>query len=335
MRWHHIIHWFSIKTLIRWERIFLGLSRSTQHKNTLIISLTMTSSSTSTFYQNKVVVVTGGGSGIGKALCHAFAEAGANVVVADLKGAQAVKDTLAYPTTVRHAVYNVDVTDPTAVSQMITKIKQRYGKIDIYCSNAGIMIPSTNNNKPLLLDDSCTKHSIEDWNKIFQVNVLSHLTALRELLPDWKRGTGDGHFCVTASAAGLLTMVGDASYGVSKAAALSFCEHVAISHQHEEDGVKVHCLCPQAVDTPLVATNTKDQNAAMTDGVMSPEAVAEATLKGIQKGDFFIFPHPEVPKYALRKAQDHTRWLKGMQRLRNKLIKPKLAAAAAAPRSKL
>ena len=274
-------------------------------------------------FTNKVVVVTGGGSGIGKALCCAFAQVGACVVVVDLRGAQTVRKTLATTTESQHHQQQqhmdvqCDVTNPHDVAQMIRSVKHRYGKIDVFCSNAGIMIPhNKTSNGGAVVDDSCIKHSNAEWHKVFQVNVYSHVIALRELLPDWERGLGDGHFCVTASAAGLLTMVGDASYGVSKAAALSWCEHVAISHH---PSVKVHCVCPQAVDTPLVAVS-KEQNAAMTDGLLTPEAVAKATLRGIQKGDFFIFPHSQVPKYALRKAQDHTRWLKGMQRLRNKLM---------------
>ena len=280
-------------------------------------------SSSDPFFVNKVVVVTGGGSGIGKALCCAFAQVGACVVVVDLRRAESVRQTLTtdFHQRQRHMDTKCDVTNPHDVANLIRSIKQRYGRIDIFCSNAGIMIhhktppPATGGGG--VVDDSCIKHSNAEWHKVFQVNVYSHVTALRELLPDWERGIGDGHFCVTASAAALLTMVGDASYGVSKAAALSWCEHVAISHP----SVKVHCVCPQAVDTPLVAVS-KEQNAAMTDGLLTPETVAKSTLQGIQKGDFFIFPHRQVPKYALRKAQDHARWLKGMQRLRNKLMQP-------------
>ena len=271
----------------------------------------MTETTTATL-QDKVVVVTGGGSGIGKSLCFAFAHAGAFVVVTDVKGSSEVQAAL--PSSHRHMAIPLDVTNPNAVAAMIASVKKRYHKIDIYCSNAGILIPSNPR------DDSCTKHSLQDWNRIVQVNVLSHVTALRELLPDWERGIGDGHFCVTASAAGLLTMVGDASYGVSKAAALSFCEHVAIAHGN---CVQVHCLCPQGVSTNLAPFQDKD-NAAMSDGMLTPEEVAVDTLQAIQRGDFFIFPHANVPKYALRKAKDHARWLKGMQRLRNNLMKSKL-----------
>lgn len=260
-------------------------------------------------FLNKVAVVTGGGSGIGRALCLAFAKAGACVVVVDVRGSREVFDTLVAS---NHLHFECDVTNQAQVQQMIREVKQRYGRIDVYCSNAGILMPSSTTN------DSVAKHSMAEWDKIMHVNVLSHVVAFRELVEDWERGVGDAHFCVTASAAGLLTMVGDASYGVSKAAALSLCEHMAIAHS----AVKVHCLCPQAVDTPMVDGAGRDdaKNAAMTDGVMSAPRVAQLTLQGIESGDFFIFPHTQVPKYALRKAQDHDRWLKGMQRLRNTVM---------------
>jgi NAD(P)-dependent dehydrogenase (short-subunit alcohol dehydrogenase family) len=279
----------------------------------------------SSFYKNKVVVCTGGGSGIGKALCAAFAEAGALVASVDLPG-KTHQNKLGNA----HLTLECNVTCPLQVQDTIHIIKEHYGKIDIYCSNAGILVPSD------AVNDSCVKHSLEDWNRVLQVNVLSHVTALRCLLPDWDKGIGDGHFCVTASAAGLLTMLGDASYGVSKAAALSFCEHVAISHSPV---VKVHCLCPQAVDTALVSNvDHRNKNAALTDGLLSPEQVARDTLMGIEQGDFFIFPHAEVPGYVLRKAQDHARWIKGMQRMRNKLVmknKPSSSTSSPELRSKL
>ncbi|CAB9508272.1 KR domain [Seminavis robusta] len=265
-------------------------------------------------FSDKVVVVTGGGSGIGKALCDAFVEAGAGVGVAlDLP------HKLSSTSNGRVWSLPCDVTCPSQVSQTIQSIKNRtHNKIDIYCSNAGILVPSDD-----ATNDSCVKHGVEEWNRILQVNLISHITALTCLLPDWERGIGDGHFCVTASAAGLLTMVGDASYGVSKAAAVSFCEHVQIAHS---PSVKVHCLCPQAVShtnlMPITNTDSSSHNtnAAMTDGALSPQEVACATLQGIQNNDFFIFPHTTVPKYVLRKAQNHKRWIQGMQRMRNTLF---------------
>jgi NAD(P)-dependent dehydrogenase (short-subunit alcohol dehydrogenase family) len=210
--------------------------------------------------------------------------------------------------------FDCDVTDEKKLAKVIDFIKRQHKKIDIYCSNAGIVFPPNYHN------DKVTKHSPQEWNKILQVNLLSHLAALRLLLPDWELGKGDGIFCMTASVAGLLTMVGDASYGVTKAAAVSLAEHLAISHGNV---VQVHCLCPQAVDTPFV-TGNDGINAAMTDGVVSPEYVADCTTKAIHKKEFFIFPHPEVETYFARKAKDHARWLKGMQRLRNRMMPSKL-----------
>jgi NAD(P)-dependent dehydrogenase (short-subunit alcohol dehydrogenase family) len=259
-------------------------------------------------FRDKIVVVTGGASGIGKALVEAFVRQGAVVAVVDLRGSQAVVQSLQEPA--RHMAFTCDVTNEAQVQTMIAQIKQRHGKIDIYCSNAGILFP------PDLTNDSVTKCSIAQWSKILQVNLLGHVTALRDLLPDWERGMGEGHFCITASAAGLLTMIGDASYGVSKAAAVSLAEHLAISHP----AVKVHCLCPQAVDTPFIKGTSSDSNAAMSDGIVSAEYVADCTLSAILRHDFFIFPHTEVPEYVQRKAKDHARWLKGMQKLRQRMI---------------
>lgn len=192
---------------------------------------------------------------------------------------------------------------------MIQQVKRQWKRIDIYCSNAGIIFPLSTTDA--LDNDAVTRHSDDQWTHILKVHVQSHVIALRELLPDWE----DGIFVITASAAGLLTQIGDASYGVSKAAAISLAEHIAISHPT----IQVHCLCPQAVDTPLVHLGPP-QNSAMTDGVVTPEVVAECTLQAIRQGSFWIFPHPTVPEYYRRKTSDHSRWIKGMQRLRQRLL---------------
>ena len=259
-------------------------------------------------FRGKIVVVSGGASGIGKALAEAFARQGAVVAVGDLKGSQAVVNS--FKDSSRHMAFTCDVTNEEQVRAMISKIKHKHGRIDIYCSNAGIISP------PDPTNDSVIKCSMAEWTRILSVNLMSHILSLRELLHDWECGIGEGHFCMTASAAGLLTMIGDASYGVSKAAAVSLAEHLAISHP----SIKVHCLCPQAVDTPFVQGTSSDNNAAMTDGFVSAPFVAEATLAAILRNDFFIFPHQRVPDYVSRKAQDHRRWLKGMQKLRNTIM---------------
>jgi NAD(P)-dependent dehydrogenase (short-subunit alcohol dehydrogenase family) len=263
-------------------------------------------------FQDKVVVITGGGSGIGAALARAFDHAGAIVVVVDLRGSETVAQSLNQKRAHQFSSsLTCDVTNRQQVQRMIKKVKQEHGRIDIYCSNAGIIIDPEN-----LRDDFVSKHADDKWTKILKVNVQSHVIAARELIPDWEKGVGDGCFVVTASAAGLLTMIGDASYGVSKAAAVSFAEHVAIAHPK----VQVHCLCPQAVDTPFTPQIKTSANSAMTDGVISAEFVATCTLNAISGGDFWILPHPEVQKYAVRKALDHKRWLNGMKSLRNKLM---------------
>ncbi len=267
-------------------------------------------------FRDKIVVITGGGSGIGKSLSQAFAREGAVVVVVDLRPCDDVARSLPNPQQIhRHSSFVCNVTDAKQIRTMIRDVKQKYGKIDIYCSNAGIMFPPPIDDN----DDSVARHSDSQWDRILKVNLTSHVIASRELLPDWNKNN-NGVFVMTASAAGLLTQIGDASYGVSKAASVSYAEHLAIAHGNT---VKVHCLCPQAVDTPFVDPKLLSSNSAMTDGIVSPEFVADCTLKAIQSGQFWILPHPRVEDYVKRKANDHARWLRGMQRMRQALRKNK------------
>ena len=263
----------------------------------------------SSAFEGKVVAITGGASGIGKALAKEFLRKGAYVALLDIGDTRAAMTDLGGPPH-RMLTFQCDVTNEEQVLNAIRAIKHSWGRIDIYCSNAGIMLRTN----PFEAPEVC-RHSNAQWEMIFRVNVQSHVTAARELISDWDLGKGDGIFVVTASAAGLLTQIGDASYGVSKAAAVSFAEHMAIAHPT----VQVHCLCPQAVNTPLVDTANVAQNSAMMDGIISAELVAACTLQAIEKGNFWVFPHPQVSQYVQRKATDHPRWLKGMQRLRKRL----------------
>jgi NAD(P)-dependent dehydrogenase (short-subunit alcohol dehydrogenase family) len=272
-------------------------------------------------FHNKVVVVTGGGSGIGAALARAFDQQGAIVAVADLKGADQVAQSLRNPKSRRRG-YQVDVTNAKKVQDMIQIIMKEHGRIDIYCSNAGIIYPSPQKLQPSEEFGVVTRHSDAQWNRILQVNLQSHVIAVRELLPYWNRQLGEKNFLITASAAGLLTQIGDASYGVSKAAAIAFAEHMAIAHED----IHVHCLCPQAVDTPfgdhIVQTKA---NSAMTDGVVTPQFVADCCLKVMaDTKEFFILPHPRVQEYCKRKVLEHERWLKGMRKMKRRLIQSKL-----------
>lgn len=268
-------------------------------------------------------MITGGASGIGKALAIAFATDGARVALVDIQNCDdmtrkldpswvrtGVDMTSPHPSSTSNLLsFTCDVTNPRQVRAMIEQVKRQWQRIDIYCSNAGMIFPSPS--ADTLVNDDVARHSDDQWTQILKVNVQSHVIAVRELLPGWERGQGDGTFVITASAAGLLTQIGDASYGVSKAAAISLAEHMAISHPT----IQVHCICPQAVDTPFIRGGPP-HNSAMTDGIVTPELVAECTLMAILVGSFWIFPHPIVPEYYHRKTTDHSRWIKGMQRLR-------------------
>ena len=259
-------------------------------------------------FQDKVVVVTGGGSGIGKALAEAFAKEGARVVVADLSH-QHTEDVAQQ---VGGMAFTCDVTNPAMVRKMIQTVRQKWGRIDIYCSNAGIMIPPTLQD---VSNDHIARLSDKQWDRVFQVNAQSHVIAARELIANKETWDG-GIFVMTASAAGLLAIIEDACHGVSKAAAVSFAEHLAIIHPQ----IQVHCLCPQSVDTPFIPDKFKQiLNSATMDGLVTPPYVAECTLNAIHNNSFWIFPHEKVPQYVQFKVMQHERWLKGMHRLRERL----------------
>jgi NAD(P)-dependent dehydrogenase (short-subunit alcohol dehydrogenase family) len=280
-------------------------------------------------FQNKVVVVTGGGSGIGAALARAFDQEGAIVAVSDLKGADQVAQSLQNPKSRRG--YQVDVTNAKQVQDMIQSIMKEQGRIDIYCSNAGIIYPAQQQQRSQSSEEFgvVSRHSDAQWNRILQVNLQSHVIAVRELLPYWsnQQQLREKHFLITASAAGLLTQIGDASYGVSKAAAIAFAEHMAIAHggeDHDGNNIHVHCLCPQAVDTPFgdnIVQQSRLANSALSDGIVTPEFVADCCLTTLaETNDFFIFPHPRVQEYCKRKVLEHERWLKGMRKMKRRLI---------------
>jgi len=236
---------------------------------------------TSNRFLDKVVVITGAGSGIGKALAEAFAAEGAHVVVVDLHGHFAVADK------VGGEAFTCNVANATEVRKMIQAVRKKWGRIDIYCSNAGIMIP------PKVVDateDHVSKYSDDQWNRVYLTNVQSHVIAARELIAADHSFDG-GIFVLTASAAGVLAIPEDASYGVSKAAAVSFAEHLAIIHHPY---VRVLCLCPMAVDTPFMGDPMGDAplNSAVLDGIVTAGHVAECTLDAIDDEQaFWIFPH--------------------------------------------
>ncbi|MEM9202679.1 MAG: SDR family oxidoreductase [Actinomycetota bacterium] len=258
--------------------------------------------------QGATIVVTGGASGIGRAMAHRFAADGAAVVfVADLDGdgAQRVADEIAAETTAVTVGVGVDVTDEDAIVAVIEQVEGNHGPIDLWCGNAGIGA----NGGMELSDDA--------WNANWNVNVLAHVKACRHLIPRWEE-RGRGHLLITASAAGLLTNLGTAPYAVTKHGAVALAEWIAITHGG--NGVGVSCLCPQGVRTPMTeADGELAVEVVKAMGMIEPEEVAEAVAVGLANDDFLILPHPEVARFEQRRAGDRERWLTGMQKLQASL----------------
>ena len=254
--------------------------------------------------RDKIIVVTGAGDGIGRALADRFAaEGAARIVVADIDGAKAQ----AVARRVGGESFGVDVADAKAVGEMIDRIEREVGAIDLYCSNAGILRLDP-------VDGTCADASDGDWQASWSVNVMSHVYAARALLPRMIR-RGGGAFLITVSAAGLLSQIGSGPYSVTKHAALAFAECLAIAHGHQ--GIEVAALCPQAVATPMIAGH--EDSVASVDGVLTPEDVAASVVEGLRAETFLILPHPQVRQYMERKATDYERWLAGMRRLSERL----------------
>lgn len=247
----------------------------------------------------KVIAITGGGNGIGRALARRFAKEGAkHIAVADLDEAGAA--------TVAKEIggfsARVDVGNEAQVVQFIDSVEQRFGPIDLFCSNAGIA------------RGRGLETSNEVWRQVLDVNVMAHVYAARALVPRMTK-RGGGYFLNTCSAAGLLAQIGNVTYSVSKHAAVAFGEWLAITHGHE--GIKVSLLCPQAVRTDMLGG---DGGAESVDGVITPEQVADSVIEGLAAEKILILPHPVVEQYVNRRAQDRGRWISGMQRLQQKLL---------------
>jgi NAD(P)-dependent dehydrogenase (short-subunit alcohol dehydrogenase family) len=251
---------------------------------------------------DRVVVVTGGARGIGRALARRFASAGAEaIIVADL-------DPDAAWTVAREIggmAMRCDVSREGDVARLVEQVRTARGRIDIFCSNAGIAVgggPEASN---------------KDWQRIWDVNVMAHVYVARHVLPAML-ARKEGYILGTVSAAGLLNHVFAAPYGVTKAAALSFFEWLSIAHG--DDGIRVSCLCPQGVKTDMLAAERRLGLEFLTANALEPEQVAEVVLQGVRDERFLILPHPEVAEYFNRKAADYDRWLRGMRRLRANIV---------------
>ena len=252
--------------------------------------------------QDKTIVVTGGASGIGKAMCERFAAEGARqVVVADLNGdgAAAVAERIGVA---RAAARQVDVGVEAELIDLIDDTESRFGPIDLFCSNAGIGLGKG-------LDEPD-----EVWDAIWRVNTQSHIWVARHLVPKMI-ARGGGYLLNTASAAGLLTQIGSVTYAVTKHAAVALAEWIAITHGR--DGIKVSVLCPQAVRTAMTADGP---GVAGVDGMIEPEQAADAVIEALREERFLVLPHPEVAEYIRRKSTDYDRWLHGMRRLQERYL---------------
>ncbi|MGH8871982.1 MAG: SDR family oxidoreductase [Acidimicrobiia bacterium] len=246
--------------------------------------------------EGQVVVVTGAGSGIGAAMARRFASDSPRALILadlDLDSAEGVAADLGA------SAIQVDVADPVSNDMLIDMAEDRFGPVDLFCANAGIGFAGDEQTPP------------ERWDHMWQVNLMSHVHAARRLMPGWL-ARGEGYFLSTASAAGLLTNLKAAQYSVTKHAALAFAEWLSITYG--DQGIKVSCLCPMGVKTPLL--DAADEFHALLDPLaLEPEEVAEAVVAGLAEERFLILPHPEVEKFFQNKASDYDRWIGGMRKL--------------------
>ncbi len=250
--------------------------------------------------KDKIIVVTGAASGIGQALARRFAAEGARSVVSVDLDAQGAEATAAE---ISGIALTADVSVEAEIANVIEASEARVGAIDLFCSNAGIGMG---------MDLGAPN---EEWQKSWDVNVMSHVYAARHLVPRMIE-RGGGYFLNTASAAGLLNQIGGAAYAVSKHAAVGFGEWLALTHQHQ--GIRVSMLCPQAVRTAMTGDSVASA-AAASDGLMEPDRLADFVIEGLADERFLILPHPEVLEYMRRKTADYDRWIGGMNRLHQRL----------------
>jgi NAD(P)-dependent dehydrogenase (short-subunit alcohol dehydrogenase family) len=252
--------------------------------------------------RGKIVVVTGAAHGIGRALCERMHAGGAKAIVAtdrDADGAAEVAGRLG------GVAFGCDVAKADVVASVIAKVERDIGPVDLVCSNAGILEQDPD-------PANAASATEESWARSWAVNVMGHVHVARAVLPSMLARRG-GYILNTVSAAGLLSQIGSATYSTTKHAALGFTEHLAITHR--DDGIRVSALCPQGVDTNMVRGAT-GREAALRDGLLTPEAVAQTAFEGVVEERFLILPHPQVSEYFLRKATNYEKWIGGMAKLR-------------------
>ncbi len=247
----------------------------------------------------KIIIVTGAASGIGRGLCLRFAKEGAKAIIAadvNEAGAKAVANE------VKGEAVVCDVRKEEDIIRLVKFAEEKYGAVDIFCSNAGIIAIGGYE-----VDN-------ETWQRIWEINVLAHVFAARAVFPGMIK-RGGGAFMVTASAAGLLSQIGSLPYSVTKHAAVGLAESLSITYG--DQGIQVFALCPQAVDTEMTR---QGGGVAAVDGLMGPEQLADAVMESFAADEFLILPHKEVKTYMQRKTADYSRWLQGMRRLQERFF---------------
>ena len=248
-----------------------------------------------------MVVVTGGASGIGRALCRRFAREGARAIIVvdrDATAHDVARD-------LGGTAIVADVAVESDMARVVEQTRAAHGGIDLFCSNAGIGVAGKG------LDTSES-----DWQRIWQVNVMAHVYVARAVIPSML-AAGRGYLLQTASAAGLLTQIGSAPYSVTKHAAVAFAEWLAVTYG--DQGITVSCLCPQGVRTPMLDDAPETVRQLLGDSALDPDVVADAVIAGLADECFLILPHPQVEEYFRRKADDYDRWIRGMRRLQQRI----------------
>ncbi|WP_086666560.1 SDR family oxidoreductase [Lentzea kentuckyensis] len=249
--------------------------------------------------QGARVIVTGGGGGIGAAMARRFAAAGAAVVVTDVDGAAAAE----VARQVGGVAITADAASEAGVRRSIAATVEEFGGVDLYCANAGVA------------PEGGPEAS---WTRAWDVNVMAHVRAAEALLPDWLE-RGRGRFLTTASAAGMLTMLGSAPYAVTKHGALAFAEWLSITYRHR--GITVQALCPQGVRTGMLAAAGPGVRSLVEPTAISPEQVADTVVEALADDRFLILPHPEIADAYRNRAADTGRWIAGMNALQRKIEK--------------
>jgi len=264
----------------------------------------------------KTAIVTGGGHGIGRAICRRLHQDGVAVAVVDIEetAAQTVADEI------NGQAYAADVGNEKAIAELIDCVENDIGPVDLFVSNAGV---GFGDGEEGAASKGGGLHPSDDrWEACWRVNVMAHVFAARYMVPRMI-ARGGGYLVNIASAAGLLSQIGDAAYSATKHAAVAFAESLAITHG--EQGINVSVVCPQAVATRMIGI--EDDSDSLDggfggndiDGILSADEVAESIAVGIHEKRFLILPHPQVSTYVQRKASDHDRWISGMQRFQKKL----------------